>query len=793
MSIAKQASVTRRAVLKTTGILAASAVIGGSQLLAQDPSSINEDVDPLLTLWYKRPARVWIEALPLGNGRLGAMVFGDPSLERIGLNEDTLWSGGPYTPEVDVSEEDLKRVRQLVFEGKYEEAQRLEDEVFFGPIHTQSSYQTLGELQLTFSGHDSFTNYRRELNLGEGIASTAYSVGDTVYRREALATVAENVIAIHLAASKPGQLTFQATITSPQQHEISAVSQDTLRMSGQNGDLMDRTVKLVDHDLTFVSLVRVEAKGGTTSAVDDKLSISGADEATLYITAATSYKRYDDVSGNPDALCRAAIEKAAQRSFPSMRSEHVIAHKAIFSRVRLELPLTTISYLSTDARIKLYAGGNDPALAALYFQFGRYLLMSCSREGGQPVNLQGMWNEDLSAAWGGKYTVNINTEMNYWPVYVANLAECDQPLFDLVRDLSIRGAHTAQVMYHARGWVCHHNTDLWRATAPIDGAFYGLWPTGGAWLCNTLYQRYAFFADRRRLAELYPIMKGAAQFFLDALQEEPTHRWLVTCPSMSPEHDYQKGLTTTAGPTMDNAILHELFSNCAEAANLLHDSTFAQECLKTRDRLPPFQVGHAGQLQEWLQDLDTTAPEIAHRHMSPLYGLFPGSQITPRDTKFANAARILMDMRGNPVDGMGWAMAWRACLWARLLDADMAHDVLAQLISSRTELNMFDQPRVQLDGNFGGCAAIAEMLLQSHAGEVHLLPALPVVWRTGQVSGLRARGGFEVGMAWEDGELIRATISSETGGTCTLRYLEKTISIKVHPGSKVLLKGSNLT
>jgi alpha-L-fucosidase 2 len=770
-----------------------------------------------LILWYRQPAGQWGDALVLGNGRLGAMVFGGTAHERIGLNEDTLWSGGPYDPTPTVDPDILTQIRQSAFAGKLKEAQDMANSLQGRP-NIQSAYQTVGEIQLNFSGHEAATEYRRELNLDTAIATVTYTVAGVHYKREVFVSPVDQVVVISLTADQPGKIAFDTTFATPLPGaQIEAVPMDSITLSGQNGDFTThdfRTV-LVKAALTFQARARVITQGGQTIAQDNKVTVEDANSAVILIAAATSYKRYDDVSGDPASLCESYLQSVGNKSFDIIRKAHVAEHQRLFQRVRLDLGTTDAAKLPTDERIGNYykpkpgvqasaahdwlnafsdPAQPDPGLAALYFQFGRYLLMSASRPGGQPANLQGMWNDKLTAAWDGKYTININTEMNYWPAQVTNLSECEEPLFRLLTEIAERGVQTAKSVYNAAGWVCHHNTDLWRATAAIDSAYFGQWPMGGVWICNHLYQRYLFDGDKDYLAKLYPVMKGAADFFFDFLAPEPKHQWLVTCPTMSPEHERSPGITNSPGPTMDMNILRELFTNCIQASSqaLGVDPDFTQKCQTTLAALAPNQVGQAGQLQEWLDDIDTTVPEIVHRHMSPLYGLFPGSEITPDDPKIFAGAQKLADMRGLQPEEMGWAVAWRICLWARLLDAEMAFTCVKALIGSRTQANMFDMPSLQLDGNFGGAAGIAEMLLQSHNDEIHFLPALPKAWATGSVKGLCARGGFVVDMAWKDGALTEATLLSKLGNTCKVRYRDKTANLSIFLNTSQRL-GPNLT
>jgi alpha-L-fucosidase 2 len=743
-------------------------------------------------LWYRQPARTWIEAMPLGNGRLAAMVFGGIDRERIGLNEDTLWSGGPYDPSVDVPIETLNEIRELTFAGKLGDAQNLAGKLQGHP-NTQASYQTVGELRLTFPSQVSVQTYRRELDLDTAVSTVSFIANAVHFKREYFVSPVDQVIVVRLTADKPGQINFDATFWSPQLKQDVRAAGDEVILNGLNGDM--RTKPVIHGALKFQARVHVKADGGqTTATADGTVSVKNADSATLYVAAATSYKNYHDVSGDPDALCHSVLSAAEGKPYDAMKSEHIAAHQSLFHRVSLDLGDSAQSGEPTDRRLREFGDKPDPNLVALYFQFGRYLLISSSRPGGQPANLQGIWNQDLLAAWGGKYTVNINTEMNYWPSFAANLPQTQEPLLRLVQDCAVTGAITAQKEYHARGWVLHHNTDLWRATAPIDGPFYGQWQTGGAWLCNTLYQEYLFDGDKQYLKVLYPLIKGACQFFLDSLVEEPTHHWLVTCPAMSPEHEYDHGHTSSPGPTMDMGILRELFADCIATSQVLGvDADFRKQCEQTRARLAPYQVGKAGQLQEWITDMDTTSPEIVHRHMSPLYGLFPGHDITSADPQIFAAARKLMEMRaGNDPGQMGWGVAWRAALWARLLDAEQAYACITNLIANRTEVNMFDEPSVQLDGNFGGTAAIAEMLLQSQNGEIDLLPALPQEWPSGTVKGLRARGGFEVDITWRDGKLTQAVLHTVMGGNATIRYGDRTETVQMKPNSGVALN-SDLT
>lgn len=738
-----------------------------------------------LSLWYDKPATAWEQALPVGNGRMGAMVFGGVEKERIQFNESTLWTGVPRDYSNPEAAQVLPEIRRLLFEGRQKQAEDLAMKKFMSVPLRQERYQPFGDLWIESAVPTKIERYLRELKLETATARTQYIADGVQVSRTVFASYPDRVIVVCLDCDKPSGLDHTIWMTSPHTGTETLSEGKTLILRGKVGSWKDQDQSERPSCLKFEARLEIRAEGGKVEFSDGRATLSGVSQAVLILTAATSYRNYQDTSVDPAEVCKKALANISDKNYTHIRESAVEDYRRLFTRVSLDVGRTPRASISTDQRVARFKEGNDPALAELYFQFGRYLLISSSRPGGQPANLQGLWNDKISPPWDSKWTVNINTEMNYWPAEPTNLSECHEPLFDMIAEVAQTGRATAKNHYGANGWVLHHNTDIWRGTAPINHSNHGIWVTGGAWLCQHLWYRYQFTGDKAFLRDrAYSILKDAAAFFVDFLVEDPKSKYLISTPSNSPENG---GLV--AGPTMDHQIIRDLFGACIEASVVLGvDADLRKVWIEKRDRLAPSQIGKYGQLQEWLEDKDN--PKDEHRHISHLYGLYPSGQINQRGTpELYAAARKSLEFRGD--GGTGWSMGWKINAWARLHDGDHAFRMLTnQLTPQRTYPNLFDaHPPFQIDGNFGATSGICEMLLQSQAGEVELLPALPSAWKNGSVRGLCARGGFVVDLKWEDNKLRAAKIVSRLGNPCKLRYGEITAMLETKTGETIELNG----
>ncbi|HEY5562144.1 MAG TPA: glycoside hydrolase family 95 protein [Clostridiaceae bacterium] len=738
-----------------------------------------------LILWYNKPSEEWTEALPIGNGRLGAMIFGKVEEERIQLNEDTLWTGFPRDKNNPKALEYLEEARKLIFEGSFIKAQEIMTENMLGDWN--ESYAPMGNLYLNFDKAGKVEKYKRELDLEEAVVRVSYTIDDVLYEREVFASAPDNVIVIRLKANKKGALSFNASLDSLLRYKTVSKDKDNLVLTGKApihavpSYVTSEAPIIYDETgqkgMDFEIQLKVKLEGGEVYSKEDRLYIEKADMVILILSAHTSYNGFNkEEKKETTPFCEKEIKDALSKTYEEIYNSHVQDHQELFKRVELSLGEDASNSIPTDDRLKaVIEGSDDPALVALYFQFGRYLLIASSRKGTQPANLQGIWNEDIRPAWSSNYTTNINVEMNYWPAENCNLSECHEPLFTMLKELSITGAETAKVNYGCRGWVAHHNVDLWRQAAPAtENIMWAYWPMAGAWMCHHLWEHYDFNRDMDFLRnEAYPLMKGAATFLLDWLIEDKDGH-LVTCPSTSPENNFLttegKACGASYASTMDMAIIRDLFTNCIEASKILKlDMKFKEELSKAIIKLFPYQIGRYGQLQEWFRDFDEI--EIGHRHMSHLFGLYPGKDLSLKDNEvFYEAARKSIDRRLKDGGGhTGWSCSWVINLYSRLKDGENAYKYVMNLLRKLTLWNLFDVcPPFQIDGNFGGVAGISEMILQSHGGFIEFLPAMPKAWSKGSVKGLRARGGFQVAIAWENGHLIEGKIISTVGGSCRL-------------------------
>jgi alpha-L-fucosidase 2 len=767
-------------------------------------SGFTENMDPSTMMWYDEPAEKWEHALPVGNGRLGAMVFGRWGEERIQLNEETYWSGGPYSTVVKGGYKVLPQIQEYIFEGQPLKAHKLFGRHLMGYPVEQQKYQALANLHLFFADQDTVQNYHRSLDLATGVVTVKYSKDGVQYKRDVIASYPDQTIAIRLSADRPGSISFDAELRGVRNQAHSNYGTDYFRMDGQGDDQLIVTGKSADYlgiegQLNYEARIKVVPAGGNMSAEDAKIHVKNADAVSIYFVAATNFVNYKDVSGDATKRVEDVLAGMANRNYEEILNDAIADYKSFFDRASLSLPATPESYLPTDERMESIQTSPDPQLASLAYNFGRYLLISSSRPGTQPANLQGIWNKDMNPSWDSKYTTNINTEMNYWPVETANLSELAEPLITMVKELTDQGSDVAREHYGAKGWVFHQNTDIWRVAAPMDGPTWGTFTVGGAWLTTHLWEHYLFTQDKVYLKEVYPVIKGSVEFFMDFLVEHPNGKWLVTNPSNSPEnppkgegyeyfYDEVTGFyyftTITYGATMDNQILKDLFNYYVSAAIILGlDDDFASEVKAARERLVPSLIGKDGSLQEWTEDYAQL--EDKHRHFSHLYGLYPGNVISVRNTpELIDPVKKVLGQRGD--GGTGFSRGWKMALWARLNDGERANHIFKGYLKEQCYPSLFAKcfTPLQVDGTFGVTAGITEMLIQSHEGFIELLPALPQEWEAGQFYGVKARGGFEIDFEWENSKLTRVSILSTAGKKCKIMLPDGLREFETEKGKK---------
>ena len=751
----------------------------------------NKAFNPTTLLWYMEPASKWEDAMPVGNGRLGAMVYGKYGKEEIQLNEDTYWSGGPYSTVVKGGASKLPEIQRLIFEGKPLEAHKLFGRYMMGYPVEQQKYQSLGSIQLVMDDENKVSEYKRWLDLSTGVTAVSYKNNGVRYVREVFASAPHNAIFIRITADKPNSISFETELRGVRNPAHSNYGTDYFRMDTFQHNALKLTGKSTDYlgvegKIRYEARLRVLNEGGILTQSAQKIKIEKANAVTLVLVAGTNFIHYKDVSGDVDALLNAMEAKWANVPFENIKKRAMEDHQQLFNRVSISLPLSENAYSPTNERMSRLDSLSDPSLAALCYQFGRYLLISSSRPGTQPANLQGIWNQDMNPSWDSKYTTNINTQMNYWAVESANLSECLEPFTKMVEELTDQGTQVARESYGAKGWVMHQNTDIWRVAAPMDGPTWGTFTVGGAWLTTHLWEHYLYTLDTLYLERIYPVMKGAVDFFMDFLVEYPNGKgWLVTNPSNSPEnppkgegyayfYDEVTGMyyftTICAGATMDIQILKDLFSYYLKASNILQkDALFAQKVKLSLDKLVPTLVGKEGNLQEWTEDFGQL--EDKHRHFSHLYGLYPGNVLSAKNTpQFIDPIKAVLTQRGD--GGTGFSRAWKMALYARLYDGNKANEIFKGYIKEQCYASLFAKcgKPLQVDGSLGLTAAVTEMLMQSHEGVIHLLPALPDEWKSGELKGVKARGGFELSFKWANNKLIQVDILSLKGGVCNIQY-----------------------